>query len=71
MIVVPAAMPVTTPLNGSIMAIDGALLLQPPPAVASVSGSVTPAQTVGLPEIFAGRGFTVTTMAAVQPAGSV
>ena len=71
MIAVPADIPVTTPLIASTIAIDGALLLQPPPGVASDNGSVTPAQTVGLPDIAAGSGFTVITIVAVQPAGSV
>ena len=59
------------PVPAPTVATDGALLLHPPPGVASDNGSVTPAQTVGLPDIAAGSGFTVITIVAVQPAGSV
>ena len=60
---VPADTPVTTP-PALIVATAGVALLQVPPAVASANTVVKPAQTLNVPVMTAGSGFTVTTVAA-------
>lgn len=67
MVAVPAAIPVTTPVVASTVASDVLLLLQLPPAVASVSVAVKPAQTFDVPPMLAGE-LTLTTAVAIQPA---
>ena len=64
-------MPVTTPVEGPIVAIAVVLLLQVPPPVASLKVVVKPAQTLVFPVIGDGSGLTVTTTIAVQPVASV
>jgi len=59
-VAVPKADPPTTPLDMLTGAIADALLLQVPPVLASLSVEVKPRQTLVLPEIGAGNGFTVT-----------
>lgn len=56
---VPAATPVTIPVE-PIVALLTSLLLQVPPAVASVKDVVNPTQTALVPEIAAGNGLMVT-----------
>ena len=60
MTTLPLATPVTTPLPGSIEAIDELLLAHTPPDVASVNVIVLPAQTLVGTEMGAtvGGGFT-------------
>ena len=58
-VAVPAVTPVTMPEEEPTVALV-LLLLQVPPAVASVSVIVAPSQTEELPEIDGGVGFTVT-----------
>lgn len=53
-------MPVTTPVE-LIVATEALLLLQVPPAVASLSVEVPPTVVVAMPDIAAGIGVTVTT----------
>jgi hypothetical protein len=48
------------PVVDVMFAIDGALLVQVPPLVASVSVVVVPTQVCSVPLMAAGRGFTVT-----------
>lgn len=60
MVDVPALTPVTTPLV-PIVATDDVLLAHVPPAVASLSPVVSPAQTVVVPDTEAGRGLMTTT----------
>lgn len=71
MITMPGVMPVTRPVLGNTVAIAGALLLQLPPGVGSVSVVVNPTQMLDKPLITPGRGFTVTIAVAEQPVGSV
>ena len=66
MFVVPAAMPVTSPVLRPIVAASVLLLVQSPPAVASDKVVVSPAHTVSVPVITAGNGFTVTTVDVAQ-----
>ena len=67
-VVVPVAMPLTTPEVPTVP-VDGLTLLHAPPVAASVKAVLAPVQTVGVPEIVPafGRPFTVTTCVAVQP----
>ena len=60
MIEVPVAIPVAIPVAEPMVATVGALLLQAPPDVASVSVVEEPIQTPVLPAIAAGDGSTVT-----------
>lgn len=62
----PAETPVTFP-EASIVARDVFELLHVPPAVASVSEMIDPTQTLVLPDIAAGKGFTVTVITDIQP----
>lgn len=61
MVVVPAATPDTTP-ELFIVATEVLLLLHVPPVVASLSEVVDPTQTLVVPSIAPGSGFTVTTV---------
>ena len=65
-VVVPAAIPVTTPA-ASIVPAAGLLLLHVPPAVVLASAVVWPMQTVGVPVMIAGEAITVTTTDAEHP----
>ena len=66
-VVVPEATPYTVPLDGSTVPFATALLLQVPPAVASLSVIVEPTHTdPGVPMI-ALIGFTVTVVLLLQP----
>jgi len=71
MVVVPAVIPVAIPESPPIVATEGLPLLHTPPGVASDSATVIPPHTVELPVIAAGTGLTVSSIVAVQPAGSV
>jgi hypothetical protein len=66
-LVEPVAAAVTTPDELPIVATDGLLLTQTPPDVASPKVVVPFTQSVLLPEIIAGAGFTVTTPVVVHP----
>jgi hypothetical protein len=70
MVLVPTVTPVTFP-DPSTVALLVLLLLQVPPAVASVKAIVVPAHSDVAPEIPPKFGFTVTTNEAVQPEPSV
>lgn len=67
---VPAAMPVTVPVDGFTVAIDGLELLHVPPVGEPVSVLVELTHMVVVPEIV-GSGLTVTTTVLTQPAGDV
>ena len=67
-VAVPGVPPVTTPAVLTI-AIPGALLLQAPPRVVSVSIVVWPAHTTGVPSI-CDTGFTTTGAITAQPVPS-
>lgn len=71
MVSVPASTPVTTPVAGIMVAVAVLLLLQVPPALASLSVTDAPSHTPVAPVIVAGSGFTVTLAVAVQPVGMV
>ena len=66
MVVVPAAIPVTTPVASMVPAAV-LLLVHVPPAVVFASAVVWPIQTVGVPVMIAGDAITVTTTDAEQP----
>lgn len=66
MVTGPAATPVSTPVL-LIVASEVLLLLQVPPAVASVNCVVAATHTPAAPEIAAGKGFTITDVVAMQP----
>jgi len=65
-VVDPTATPVTTPVE-EILPMPGALLLQTPPGLASVSVIVEPTHTLLDPPIGNGFAFTVTTVVVEQP----
>jgi hypothetical protein len=67
----PALTPVTTPLDEPTVASAGLLVLHVPPALASESVVVEPAQTVVTPVIEAGSGLTVTGIVMKQVVGNV
>jgi hypothetical protein len=69
-VAVPAAMPVTTPIEETL-AIDGVLLLHVPPPVALLKAVVEPTHAVVLPVIPAGALVTLTTAIVAQPAADV
>ena len=71
MIAVPAAMPVTVPVDEPIMAIPVAAEDQVPPPAASVNVMVPVTHTVLVPPIGPGPKFTVTIVEALQPEGAV
>jgi hypothetical protein len=64
-------MPNTMPLAVPMPVIEGLLLLQLPPATASVSTVVLPTHTEVTPVIADGLGFTVTVVVVSQPVGKV
>lgn len=63
---VPAASPVIKPVVGLTLATPVLLLLQIPPVVVLLSAVVAPRHTLVSPVMFAGIGFTVTMVVAVQ-----
>jgi len=67
MTAVPAATPLTVPVEVTV-AIVVLPLLQAPPEVASLSGVVVPAHSSRVPLMAAGLGTTVTTVVVRQPA---
>ena len=67
MVVVPVAIPVTTPVPEPMVAMPAALLVQSPPPSASVRGIVPPTHTVVGPVMAGGMGFTVTGYVAAHP----
>ena len=68
---VPAVMPDTTPEEEPTVATVVLLLVQLPPAEPSVNVVVWPIQTLAVPPIAAGNGFTVTGTKVLHPAGIV
>ena len=66
MVVVPPAIPITTP-DVFTLPVAGALLLQVPPLMVSPSGSVEPAHTGVLPVRAVGAELTVTVVEIPQP----
>lgn len=70
MVVTPVARPVTTPADVTV-AIPVLALLHVPPVVASVSVVEEPLQVVGLPDIAAGNGLTLTFAVLIHPLGAV
>ena len=72
MLVVPLLTPVNTPVPDIIEPTPGALLVQAPPAGASVSVMLLPTHTVPDPFIAPGSGLIVTTtVGAAQPFAEV
>jgi hypothetical protein len=67
-IVVPALIPVTTPVPASMVAFDVLLLLQVPPPVLFESVVAEPGQTVSVPLIAESAAFTVTSVTLKHPA---
>ena len=65
-LVVITTPPVTRPVAEPILAIPEALLLHVPPVVASLNVVVSPEQTLRVPSIAVGDGFTVTTAVTIQ-----
>ena len=65
-LVVNTTPPVTRPVAEPILAIPEALLLHVPPVVASLNVVVSPEQTLRVPSIAVGDGFTVTTAVTIQ-----
>lgn len=70
MIVVPALMPVTRPVEAPIVAMPVLPDIHVPPAVASPSSDVAPMQALRVPVIGAGSGSTVMVVVTAQPVGS-
>ena len=68
MLVVPPAIPVTSPLFILTYAIVASLLLHVPSGTISLRLVVSPAQIELVPDIFAGDGIIVTMLFAMQPA---
>jgi hypothetical protein len=66
MLLVPVAMPETTPDAAPTVATVASLLLQTPPEIADERVVVDPTHVLSVPEI-PGTGFTVTTCVAMQP----
>jgi hypothetical protein len=69
-VVVPAIAPETTPVLPTV-AVVVELELQVPPALTSVNGVEEPAQTVIVPVIADGNGFTVSVTILKHPPGKV
>ena len=67
MVVVPADMPVTTPVTGSTVPTAVLLLLQLPPGDEELSVVVRVTHTLAVPVIVPGPALTVTTAVAKQP----
>ena len=70
-LVVSTGPPVTIPDDEPTVAIPVALLLQVPPAGASVNVVVNPAHTTSVPAMVPGNALTVTTVVMIQPVGNV
>jgi len=70
-VAVPADMPPTVPFAAPTVPTAVLLLVQAPPADASLRVVVAPAQTVVTPVIDAGSGLTVTGVTAKQPVDNV
>lgn len=66
-VAVPAATPVTSPLNEPTVAIPVAELLHIPPPLTSARVVIPPTQTVAVPVIGAGDGFTVIVLETLHP----
>lgn len=71
MAALPALTPDTTPEVLSTVATAVLALVQVPPEVPLLNGTVEPRHTLVLPEIDVGNALTVTTLAAVQPEDNV
>ena len=67
---VPAATPLTRPVVETTVATVVVPLVHVPALVASLSVVVKPAQTLVVPVITAGKGFTVTAIVLTQPVAS-
>ena len=70
-VVVPCTAPVTTPVLTPTVAIAVDAAVHVPPGSVSLNAVVEDVHTVGVPIIAAGSGFTVTTLNAIHPVGSV
>ena len=66
-VAVPVTIPLINPVVLPAVAIEILLLLQVPPGVGSLKRTDDPAQTMGVPVIVAGNGFTVTGLVVEQP----
>lgn len=71
MVVVPADMPVATPVEDPMVATDGVLLVHVPPEGAPNSEVTAPVHTEAMPTIADGIGFTVTARVVLQPVARV
>ncbi len=71
MVVVPIAMPETRPDETPIVATAVLLLAHVPPVTALVSVFDPPVQTVFMPVIAGGKGFTVTIIVDIQPVENI
>jgi hypothetical protein len=71
MVVVPASIPVTSPVTGPTLAIEVLPLLHPPPVVVLDKVVVSPSHTLVVPVIAAGDKFTVIAFTATQVVGNV
>jgi hypothetical protein len=70
MVEVPTAIPLTRPVVVTV-AVAGAVLLQVPPASASLSKVDPPTHIIGVPVIGAGAAYTFINDVALQPLPSV
>ena len=70
MVTVPAISPETTPLEEPMLAVDGSLLLQVPPADASIKVVVEPTHALSTP-VIGDIGLIVTVAVTKQPAAIV
>jgi hypothetical protein len=70
-VAVPATRPFTTPVDEPIVATVVLLLDHIPPSVVLLKLVVSPIQTLAVPDIAEGCGFTVTTVFLKQPVGNV
>ena len=68
---VSAAIPITAPLTGSIVAVLVLLLVHVPPLTALLNTDGTPIQSLVLPVIAGNAETTITVVVAVQPERSV
>lgn len=66
-IAVPAAIPVTTPVDEPIVATEGVLLVHVPPPGVLESVVVFPAHIIAVPKIPVGPALTETVIVALQP----
>jgi hypothetical protein len=67
MVAVPATTPVTIPDDEPTVATEGAPLVHAPPVVLLLNVVLAPSHTVAMPDIDAGKEFTVTTAVTLQP----